>query len=415
MRRKAIVSIAALLAVILLGVAGVYLYRQAPLISAGEGSKQAGGDAAAPLPGPIGPEASAPKSSPGPPAEAASTLPGEPMVVPSFDVVLVEPTGEGVFAGRAGAGWKVEIDSGGTKIAETTTDEQGEWSVILDKKLAPGDHTLTLRTISPDGTRALTAQQSVAVAVGNAKEQVASLPRPAGQVSEPAAPATSPVQLAPQPNAPAAANGLPAEAPKVPPHLAESPQATSGGGTRESPAKATVTFKIVDYQDIGADNGKMKLSGTSDPGATIQLYFDGKPLATAKADAAGVWSANSDMKLATGEHSIKAATEGKGAGPKEAVIAIERRPVVAKAPEPDASQQVATAEDANSASSVATGEQSLGRPDVYEIRRGDTLWDIAKRYLGSGMAYTSIFHGNREVIRNPNLILPAQKVKMPPP
>jgi nucleoid-associated protein YgaU len=31
------------------------------------------------------------------------------------------------------------------------------------------------------------------------------------------------------------------------------------------------------------------------------------------------------------------------------------------------------------------------------------------------MLYTSIFHGNRETIRNPNLILPAQKVKMPPP
>jgi nucleoid-associated protein YgaU len=99
------------------------------------------------------------------------------------------------------------------------------------------------------------------------------------------------------------------------------------------------------------------------------------------------------------------------------VITIGRRPVVAKAPEPNpnasstaplASPQVAAAEDANAASSSA-------RPDVYEIRRGDTLWDIAKRYLGSGMLYTSIFHGNRETIRNPNLILPAQKVKMPPP
>jgi hypothetical protein len=427
-RRNAVVSIAAILAVIVLGVAGVYLYRQARPLQLGEGSKPIGGGttAPAPAPAPVAPEASVPQSQPTPPAEAASAPPGEPMVVPSFDVVLVEPTGEGVFAGRAGPGWKVEIESGGAKIAESTADGQGEWSIILDKKLAPGDHTLSLRTISPDGTRTLTAQQSVPVAIGNAKEQVASVPRPTENMSEPTAQtAASPVGAAAQQSVPAgeseAATGVPSEAPKAVQQLAEappqnavpSPQGTpSGGAPQESPVKPPVTFKIVDYQDKGADGGKMKFSGTSDPGATVQLYFDGKPLVSAKADAAGVWSAEADMKLNEGEHSVKVATD---AG--QAAITIGRRPVVAKAPEPNpnasstassASPQIAAAEDANAASSSA-------RPDVYEIRRGDTLWDIAKRYLGSGMLYTSIFHGNRETIRNPNLILPAQKVKMPPP
>jgi len=431
-RRNAVVSIAAILAVIVLGVAGVYLYRQARPLQLGEGSKPIGGGttAPAPAPAPVAPEASVPQSQPTPPAEAASAPPDEPMVVPSFDVVLVEPTGEGVFAGRAGPGWKVEIESGGTKIAESTADGQGEWSIILDKKLTPGDHTLSLRTISPDGTRTLTAQQSVPVAIGNAKEQVGSVPRPTENMSEPTAQtAASPVGAAAQQSVPAgeseAATGVPSEAPKAVQQLAEAPQSAvpspqgtpSGGAPQESSAKAPVTFKIVDYQDKGADNGKMKLSGTSDPGATVQLYFDGKPLVSAKADAAGVWSAEADMKLSEGEHSVKAATEGKSTNSVQAVITIGRRPVVAKAPEPNpnasstassASPQIAAAEDANAASSAA-------RPDVYEIRRGDTLWDIAKRYLGSGMLYTSIFHGNRETIRNPNLILPAQKVKMPPP
>jgi nucleoid-associated protein YgaU len=431
MRRKAIASIAAILAVILLGVGGIYLYRQASPVELGEAGKPVGGGttAPAPVPAPAAPEASAPQAQPAtPPAEAASAPPEEPMVVPSFDVVLVEPTGEGVFAGRSGAGWKVEIESGGAKIAESTADAQGEWSIVLDKKLAPGDHTLTLRTISPDGTRALTAQQRVAVGVGNAKEQVASLPRPAQSVSEPAAqPATSPVADAPQQSTASSESeivtAVPSEAPKAPPQLAEAPPqmpapspqaAPSGAAPKQNQATAPVTFKIVDYQDKGADSGTMKLSGTSDPGATIQLYFDGKPFATAKANGVGVWSAEADMKLNEGGHSFKAATEGKNSG--QAVIAIERRPVVAKAPEAapnasssasSASSQIAAAEDANAAS---PGD----RPDVYEIRHGDTLWDIAKRYLGSGLLYTSIFQGNRGTIRNPNLILPSQKVKMPP-
>jgi nucleoid-associated protein YgaU len=53
------------------------------------------------------------------------------------------------------------------------------------------------------------------------------------------------------------------------------------------------------------------------------------------------------------------------------------------------------------------------RPNVYTIRPGDTLWDIAKRYLGGGWRYASIYHGNRHVIRDPDEILPQQKVKLP--
>jgi nucleoid-associated protein YgaU len=53
------------------------------------------------------------------------------------------------------------------------------------------------------------------------------------------------------------------------------------------------------------------------------------------------------------------------------------------------------------------------RPGVYTIRPGDTLWDIAKRYLGGGWRYASIYHGNRHVIRDPDEILPQQKVKLP--
>jgi len=51
---------------------------------------------------------------------------------------------------------------------------------------------------------------------------------------------------------------------------------------------------------------------------------------------------------------------------------------------------------------------------AHTIRRGDTLWAIAKRYLGSGLRYTSIFQSNREVNNDPDLILPQQQVKVPP-
>jgi hypothetical protein len=76
---------------------------------------------------------------PKPQAEATGALtpPAEPTSVPTFDVVVIEPSGESVIAGRAAPGWQVSVQSGGTKVAEATVDVQGEWSVVLEKPLPP--------------------------------------------------------------------------------------------------------------------------------------------------------------------------------------------------------------------------------------------------------------------------------------
>ena len=47
------------------------------------------------------------------------------------------------------------MQSGGTKVGEAKADLQGEWSVVLEKPLPAGDHALSLKITSPDGTRAL--------------------------------------------------------------------------------------------------------------------------------------------------------------------------------------------------------------------------------------------------------------------
>jgi nucleoid-associated protein YgaU len=56
-----------------------------------------------------------------------------------------------------------------------------------------------------------------------------------------------------------------------------------------------------------------------------------------------------------------------------------------------------------------SGEESL----FVLVKEGDTLWGIAERELGSGPRYTEIFAANREVIVNPDLIFPGQKIRIP--
>ena len=47
------------------------------------------------------------------------------------------------------------------------------------------------------------------------------------------------------------------------------------------------------------------------------------------------------------------------------------------------------------------------------IRRGDTLWDIAHRYYGSGIRYRTIVRANRDLIARPGRIYPGQVFELP--
>lgn len=48
--------------------------------------------------------------------------------------------------------------------------------------------------------------------------------------------------------------------------------------------------------------------------------------------------------------------------------------------------------------------------EIYEIKKGDTLGKIAKKY---GTTWQKIFEMNKATIKNPDLIFPGQKIKIP--
>lgn len=51
---------------------------------------------------------------------------------------------------------------------------------------------------------------------------------------------------------------------------------------------------------------------------------------------------------------------------------------------------------------------------TYTVKKGDSLWNIAKKYYGSGAQYTKIYNANKSVIgSNPNLTYPGQVLTIP--
>merc|ERR1711916_287447 len=74
----------------------------------------------------------------------------------------------------------------------------------------------------------------------------------------------------------------------------------------------------------------------------------------------------------------------------------------------------------SSASRVTRGERVVTRHRyetrrqvLYTVRRGDTLGYIACRQLGSARRYMEIYNLNRDVIRNPDLIITGQRIRLP--
>lgn len=58
-------------------------------------------------------------------------------------------------------------------------------------------------------------------------------------------------------------------------------------------------------------------------------------------------------------------------------------------------------------------EKKQTKQTTYVVKQGDTLWAIAKMFYGDGSKYMAIYNANTNILSNPNLIYPGQKLIIP--
>lgn len=141
-----------------------------------------------------------------------------------------------------------------------------------------------------------------------------------------------------------------------------------------------LTLDSVDYDSKGG----LILSGKAKVGAVVRPYLDNKPLGEAKADASGRWRLEPKAPIAPGTYGLR--VDELGADGKVA-------------------QRLEVPFERASASSLASGN--------IIVQPGNSLWRIARRTLGGGEQYVTIYRANKDAIKDPNLIYPGQVLTLP--
>jgi nucleoid-associated protein YgaU len=355
---------------------------------------------------------------------------GEP-IVPSFDVVRVEPSGDSVIAGRAAPGATVDLLRNGQPLARIMADQSGLFAFV-PPPLPPGSHEIVLQTIAPDGSRAR-SNQSVSIVIADKRDArplvavttpgqpTVVLSRPESGEGETKEAAAAPGASGTQANPPAqrAARIGPAPVsgtPSAPPPL--------GAGPRPE-------LRILSVEAEGT--GRLYVSGSAAPGATLRLYLNEAFVAPGSTGPDGRLSFVIERGIRPGEYRVRLddvdPVSGSVRSRAEVPFTVPVPLVASVSPDTRAGTPAMSVPPARTAGAAvpdlhqpttgfASRESDPGSVVVPEVNtamvsRGDNLWRISKRTYGNGLRYTVIYGANQPQIRNPSLIYPGQMFVLP--
>ncbi len=290
-----------------------------------------------------------------PPAETAA----RDEDAPAFDVVRLSRKGDSVMAGRGKPGTTVDILSDDETIGSAEVDDRGEWVFVPTTPLEPGSHELSLRATEEDSEAPpVESDHVVVLVVPKAGENIAG--QPSREESEPLA------LLVPS-------DGTPGET-----KVLQKPTTVPGGVEAET---GDLALDIVDYDQ----EGSLALTGRGKPNASVRVYLDNDFVGEAPVDDKGFWRATPDEGVDPGVYDLR-------------VDQVVDETVVARLELPFSRAEPIT---------------SLRDEQLVIVQPGNSLWRIARRTLGEGMAFSVIYDANKNQIRDPDLIYPGQIFQVP--
>ena len=318
------------------------------------------------------------------PADQAAAEPEQQHQTPIFDLLRVEPDGSVVIAGKAMPNSDVEVVAGASVVGKAKAGANGDFVVVLDQPLKPGDHQLVLRASGQD--KVATSAQTAIVSVPDSKGgQVLALVEEPGEASRLITkPETAPAQ-------PADGAAGAATAP------------TEGGASQAKPAEELP----IAIEAVEIEGDAIFVAGNAKGGNRVIVHANDILIGSSTVTPEGRFLVQSKQPLAVADYIIRADLLDNA----NRVIATARVPF-----RREAGANISAVAPASSGTAEAGAEDKAALQKVdgsVIIRRGDNLWTISKRAYGKGTRYTTIYLANREQIKNPDLIWPGQVFHMP--
>jgi hypothetical protein len=281
------------------------------------------------------------------------------LAAPSFDVVRINPNGDAVVAGRAAPGARITLLDDGQPIGEAKADDRGDWVLLPNSSVAPGEHKFTLK-METENAPPLLSERMVIVVV----------PAPAKDIAGNAvtAPAGALALSVPQ-------NG------DGPSQILNMPSSGSTNDILSGPSDKP-SLDIIDFDK----DGRMTLAGRAPANSKIALYLDDRLLGTAEVNAEGRWGFVPRENLPIGRHELRV-DQVDAAGK---VIARIVQPIE----QPDFA-------------ALTPGDAQV------VVQPGNSLWRLARRTYGEGLRFSVIYEANKDRVRDPDLIYPGQVLSLP--
>lgn len=278
---------------------------------------------------------------------------------PAFSSVGVDHRGRALFTGTSSPGDEVSIVHDGKPLGRSRTDSKGQWTV--DFKLP---------TIREDLDLMVTAKRDSGVTAVGPQRALVSPPSRAGGL----------------PRVTLMAAELKAE------------KAEDAAGTEPQ-------VGIVIQKSFVSADGLAELQGRSDPGAVIKALVAGKLLAEASVGNDGAWVLKLRNETASDVASVRIVLVSKQGQELDSA----EYPLKLKAAKPVLADAAPTGD-----SKPVISNARPQAPGVYvKVRRGDSLWRIAKRHYGDGRKWTRIYKSNRRKLKDPDLIFVGGRLYLP--
>lgn len=327
-------------------------------------------------------------------------------IFPTFDIIKADSEGV-VIAGHAEKFSNVQILNGDEVIGEVQTNRFGEFVFITDIPLEPG--TYELRLIA-NGLRSKETA-TIIVTDSNIANNIIQESAPSENI-----PSNNIIQeSAPSENIPSTSEALVENTDDTLLNNSEgNSDVLSDAGNLVEAETVEETLIIINDEEgavervLQAESNTseilklrdglsfdaltytpeeyIKLSGKSQPGSRVEVYFEGRRVGWAITDEDGYWSITLEKLVESGDYVLRFNQYIDG----QLISSIDT-PVT----QPD-----------------KTIMENINE-NTYVVQPGNSLWRISRRYYGRGIMYTLIFKANGSQINDPDLIYPGQIFDIP--